>query len=146
MNSVATEREPVRRHPLSRAFRGVQRTALVLIGAPLLLVLAEPAAAALLQTSSSSLAAGTAVVTECGDASAAVVSYDVIAGQVVSVSVTNIPTSCDGSRLRVTLTSNGTAVALSGPVMVTGGAAQVSALSATPSYASVTDARIVLVG
>lgn len=145
-SGAAAEQGAVRRSLLSRAPRVLARTGSTLMTAALLAAVAGPATAGLLQTRSTTLAAGAAPVSSCGDTSAALVSYDVTDGQVTAVRVTGLPAGCNDSRLGLTLTSNGTAVAHAAPVIVAGGSALLSPLTATPSYSSVTDARIALVG
>lgn len=104
------------------------------------------AAASAAGTRSATLAAGQVSVTACGAVSAATVAYRVTAGAVTGVSVSGLPASCDGARLTVTLTSSGADAGHGGPAVISGGAATIAVLSASPSPSSLTDARLAVAG
>lgn len=103
-------------------------------------------AASVTSTSSKKLGAGTASIAACGSLSAASVSYQVQAGAVRALTVSGLPSSCNGGQLSATLNVSGTDGGHGGPVTVSSGAATVSTLSANPSASTVTDVRISIQG
>lgn len=118
------------------------------VGLTAALVLGAGAAALAAPLSvTSTLGAGRADVTACGDLALARTGYAVTAGTVQSVVVSAVPAGCEGARLQVTLvSSSGAALAIAGPVTVTGGVARFTALSAAPSPGAVARVDVVAVG
>ena len=92
------------------------------------------------------LAAGAAVVGPCGTLTGAQVSYNARSSTVLEVTVSNLPSTCNGARLSATASNvAGSNLGGGGPVTVAATRATVT-LSANPTTASATQVRIVLVG
>jgi hypothetical protein len=113
----------------------------------LVLATAGPASAKLLTpTSVQKVGGGRTAVASCGSLSSATLNYAVRAGTVQSLTISGLPTTCNGGSLSATLSQNGTDGGRGGPVTVSSGSATISSLSANPTTASVTDVRIVIQG
>jgi hypothetical protein len=102
-----------------------------------LVVAPSPAAASTQGPSTSEVLSGAATVSPCGSFASVVVSYALTSKNVTGMTISSIPTTCNGALLYLTLT-NGTTNAQAGPLTVTAGTATASSLSATVTAASVT--------
>jgi hypothetical protein len=109
--------------------------------------LAVPAIAAARPTAptSKTLVAGSAPVVSCGDLSGVVTNFTISSGSVTVVSLSNVPTTCDGATVNLNLTNAGTNLAAGGPVVVASGAAAVPISPSVPT-GSVTHVRLVMTG
>ncbi len=119
------------------------RRGVFVVGIVALVAGAVAGSAASLPTSSSRLGEGGAVVAACGSTAGASVTYAQSAGNVTGLTVSGLPSSCNGGVLTVTLTQGGTALR-TGSQTVAGGAATVAVSAVAAS--SVSDARVVVVG
>lgn len=98
-----------------------------------------------LTATGSALGSGSAAVSACGSLAGVGHTVDVSGGAVVSVTVTGLPSTCNGADLSLTLTSAGTAQGGGGPVVVANGSATVTVSPAVPTGAF-DDLRLVVVG
>jgi len=102
------------------------------------------AAAATLNTRTKTLGAGNVAVGTCGDLAGVTVTYNASNGNLIGLTVRNIPTTCNGARLSATTANTGGAdVGHGGPIVVAGGTATLNQLSANPITTTVAS---VLVG
>jgi hypothetical protein len=143
-STASTERGSVRRLPLRRAVCRANLAAVASLAAAV--AVAAPAAAAALSAQSGSLSAGRIGVTPCGTLSGATVSYILTAKNVTGVVVSNLPTACNGANLWVTLTAGTAAAASAGPIVISGGTATATTLSANPAASTITNAYIAASG
>lgn len=95
--------------------------------------------------STKNLVAGSAVVASCGTLTGVVPNFTISGTTVTAVVLTNIPATCNGGRVSVTVTSAGTSLGQGGPVTVASGAATVP-ISPAAAIASVTHVRLAVVG
>jgi len=92
------------------------------------------------------LASGTAVVGTCGALTGASVTYNTRSSTVLSVTVRNLPSTCNAANLSATVSNAANAdLGHGGPIAVASQAATVT-MSANPTTASVTKIHVVLVG
>jgi hypothetical protein len=104
------------------------------------------ASAAPVTPASKKVAAGKTVVATCGVVSGASVTFNTRAATVLSLTVRNLPASCNAARLWATASNAaGADLGHGGPITVASGAATVT-MSPIPSTATVTQVRIVVVG
>jgi hypothetical protein len=120
---------------------------LVLATALLLTAGVAVAAAASLNTQTKKLGAGSVAVGACGALTGVTVTYNVRDGNLIGLTVRNIPSSCSGARLSAAAAdARSTDIGHGGPVVVAGGTAVVKQLSASPVATAVASVRVVLVG
>ena len=104
------------------------------------------ASAAPITPTGTKLASGVAAVSACGSTAGATVTYNTRSSTVLSVTVRNLPSSCNGANLSATVSNAANAdLGHGGPVVVASQTATVT-MSANPTTASVTKVPIVLVG
>lgn len=104
------------------------------------------ASAAPVAPTSKKVASGTAVVGTCGVVSGATITYNTRASTVLSLTVRNLPASCNAARLWATASNvAGADLGHGGPITVASGTATVT-MSPIPTTANVTGIRVVLVG
>lgn len=93
------------------------------------------------------LGAAVTPVGRCGDLTVIRTGYRLEAGRITQVTLDGVPAGCRGASLRVTLAGpTGTALAVAGPVPVTGSQVVLSALSANPAPTSVSFVDLHAVG
>ena len=129
------------RRPTVRSASAVTALALGLVGCG-----AGLAEAAARSVTSRTLSAGRAAVAPCGSLDSATVGWRVADGQVTGVTVTNLPTACNGAALSATLHASGTDVGHGGPVTISSGTAVIGGLSANPAPTSVSGVALSAVG
>lgn len=95
--------------------------------------------------STKKLVAGSALVSSCGTLTGVVSNFTISGTTATAVVLTNIPTTCNGGRVSVTVTSAGTSLGQGGPVTVASGLATVP-ISPAASISSVTHVRLAVVG
>jgi hypothetical protein len=114
--------------------------------AVLLLMGAAAASARTITATSNNLTAGTAVVGTCGALAGASVVYNARSSTVLTLTVRNLPSTCNGASLSATASNAANAdLGHGGPVVVAANAATIT-LSANPATSGVTTIRVLAVG
>jgi len=105
------------------------------------------ASASSLTISAGKASAGRTPVASCGTVVSSMVSWNVVAGNVTSVTLTGLPAGCVGARVTITLRGAANAkLAEVGPVLLTGTTQRLSPLSANPGASVVLSSSLVLTG
>jgi hypothetical protein len=131
------------RHHVAPVMPGRLLAGVVLVAA--LALVPASVGARTLTPSSKGLIAGSATVTSCGALTGVVTNFTISSNTVTAVLLTNIPTTCNGGSVSVTVTSAGTRLGGGGPVTVSSGGATVPISPAAPT-GSVTHVRLAIVG
>jgi hypothetical protein len=115
-------------------------------GAALVLGMSSSASAAPRTVTTKKLASGSTVVSSCATLSVLTVSYAVTAGKISSVTLQNIPPTCVGGLLSMTLSQGTTDVGHAGPTAIATGTLTMVPSILTTSATAPTTVKISIVG